>query len=314
MLDPVKASAAPGTTTPGPAVQTASASPAAARQVDTTPVTHVAAFFDLDKTIIAGSSTLAFSGPLRARGLIGRRAMVRSGYAQLRLMVAGADAAFMDRMREQISALCTGWDAAAVRAVIEESLSEVLVPMIYPEAAALIEQHRALGHPVALISASGMEMVSPVAAALGAKHCVATRMTVAEGLYTGEIEFYCYGEGKAIAARELAAEHGYRLEDSHAYSDSITDLPLLEAVGHPHAVNPDRELREVAMARGWPVLDFVAPVRLHTRVRDRARSLLPEELTASPVAAWGVGGVAAALVLSVGWRVRRRSVSVAALA
>jgi HAD superfamily hydrolase (TIGR01490 family) len=273
----------------------------------------VAAFFDLDKTIIAGSSTLAFSGPLRARGLIGRRAMVRSGYAQLRLMVSGADAAFMDRMRDQISALCTGWEAAAVHAVIEESLPDVLVPMIYPEAAALIEEHRALGHPIALISASGMEMVSPVAAALGAKHCVATRMVVHDGLYTGEIEFYCYGEGKAVAARELAAEHGYRLEDCHAYSDSITDLPLLEAVGHPHAVNPDRDLREIAVARGWPVLDFVAPVRLRTRVRDRARALLPEELSASPVAAaLGVGGVTAALVLSVGWRARRRSVLMAA--
>src|SRR5581483_7992134 len=217
-------------------------------------------------------------------------------------------AAFMDRMRDQISALCTGWEAAAVHAVIEVSLPDVLVPMIYPEAAALIEEHRALGHPIALISASGMEMVSPVAAALGAKHCVATRMVVHDGLYTGEIEFYCYGEGKAVAARELAAEHGYRLEDCHAYSDSITDLPLLEAVGHPHAVNPDRDLREIAVARGWPVLDFVAPVRLRTRVRDRARALLPEELSASPVAAaLGVGGVPAALVLSVGWRARRRS-------
>jgi HAD superfamily hydrolase (TIGR01490 family) len=280
-----------------------------------TPVRHVAAFFDLDKTIIAGSSTLAFSGPLRARGLIGRRALVRSGYAQLRLMVAGADAAFMDRMREQISALCTGWDAATVRAVIEESLPDVLVPMIYPEAAALLEHHIGLGHPIALISASGMEMVSPVAAALGAKHCVATRMVVTEGRYTGEIEFYCYGEGKAVAARELAAEHGYRLEDCHAYSDSITDLPLLEAVGHPHAVNPDRELREVAIGRGWPVLDFVAPVRLHARVRDRARSLLPAQLPAPPVAAaWGAGGLAAALLLSVGLLARRRSMSVAAIA
>lgn len=335
MLDVVKASGVPCTTAEGPAVRAAPAAvphaaelaalttpspaepgtPTAPDVADSGPVSHVAAFFDLDKTIIAGSSTLAFSGPLRARGLIGRRALVRSGYAQLRLMVSGADALFMDRMREQISALCTGWDAAAVRSVIEESLAEVLVPMIYPEAAALVEQHRTAGHPVALISASGMEMVSPVAGALGAQHCVATRMAVADGLYTGEIEFYCYGEGKATAARELAALHGYRLEHCHAYSDSITDLPLLEAVGHPHAVNPDRELRAVAIERGWPVLDFVAPVRLRSRITDRARSLLPADPTASAIAAaWGVGGVAAALALSMGLRARRRSVSLAALA
>lgn len=259
----------------------------------------VAAFFDLDKTIIAGSSTLAFSGPMRARGLIGRRAMVRSGYAQLMLMVAGADAAFMERMRERISAMCTGWDAAAVREVIEESLSEVLTPMIYAEAAALVAEHCGLGHHVAVVSASGSEMVMPVAAALGAEHCVATRMVVEHGHYTGEIEFYCYGEGKAVAARQLAAEHGYRLEDSYAYSDSITDLPLLEAVGHPRAVNPDRALRQVAERRGWPVLDFVAPVPLRVRVGARVRALLP---TGTHGAAWSVGGAAALVMLSMAWR------------
>lgn len=104
----------------------------------------VAAFFDLDKTIIAGSSTLAFSAPMRARGMISRQAMLRSGYAQLRLLRSGADAEFMDRMRRQISALCTGWDAAEVRSVIEEYLPTILIPMIYTEAAELIAEHRTL--------------------------------------------------------------------------------------------------------------------------------------------------------------------------
>ncbi|MGQ0482362.1 MAG: HAD family hydrolase [Pseudonocardia sp.] len=263
----------------------------------------VAAFFDLDKTIVAGSSTLAFSGPMRARGLIGRRAMLRSGYAQLMLMVAGADAAFMDRMRERISALCTGWDAELVREVIAEALPEVLAPMVYPEAVELVDRHRAAGHRLAVVSASGAEMVEPVAAALGVEHCVATRMVVREGRYTGEIEFYCYGEGKAVAARRLAAEHGYRLEHSYAYSDSITDLPLLEAVGHPRAVNPDRALRRLAISRGWPVLDFAAPVPLRARVGARVCTLVP---LPAQGAVWGAGGLAALLMLSMAWRGRCR--------
>jgi HAD superfamily hydrolase (TIGR01490 family) len=241
----------------------------------TTPRTPVAAFFDLDKTIIAGSSTLAFSGPLRDRGLIGRRALLRSGYAQLLLMVSGADADFMERMRSRISALCAGWDAAEVRSVIEQSIHEILPSMIYTEAVELISEHRGHGHHVVVVSASGMEMVGPIADALGADDAMGTRMELAEGRYTGEIDFYCYGEGKARAARTLAAERGYRLADCYAYSDSITDLPLLEVVGHPRAVNPDRELRRVAVERGWPVLNFVAPVPLRTRMSQRARSLLP---------------------------------------
>ena len=227
----------------------------------------VAAFFDLDKTIIAGSSTLAFSGPLRDRGLIGRRALLRSGYAQLLLMVAGADAQFMERMRQRISVLCAGWDVAEVRTVIDQALHEILQPMIYAEAIALIDDHHRRGHHVVVVSASGEEMVQPIAAALGAEHCAATRMAVKDGRYTGEIDFYCY-----------------------AYSDSITDLPLLEVVGHPHAVNPDRTLRRLARERGWPVLNFVAPIPLWDRMRDRVRSLLPVRSIALALA---VGGLAA---------------------
>jgi len=262
------------------------------------PATPVAAFFDLDKTIIAGSSTLAFSGPLRERGLIGRRALVRSGYAQLLLMVAGADAGFMERMRERISALCAGWEVAEVRAVIEQALGEILHPMIYAEAAALIEDHHRRGHHVVVVSASGEEMVQPIAAALGAEHSAATRMAVLDGRYTGEIDFYCYGEGKAIAARALADQHGYQLAECYAYSDSITDLPLLELVGHPHAVNPDRALRRVARAHGWPVVNFVAPIPLYVRLSSRVRSLLP---TGALSFTFAMGGLAVIAMLGARW-------------
>ncbi len=91
---------------------------------------------------------------------------------------------------------------------------------------------------------------------LGASGIIATQMRHAAGRYTGEVEFYAYGEGKALRIRQLAAERGYDLADCFAYSDSFTDLPMLEVVGHPHAVNPDRQLRRAALRRGWPVLAF----------------------------------------------------------
>ncbi len=99
-------------------------------------------------------------------------------------------------------------------------------------------------------------MVGPIGTMLGASAIIATRMRHTNGRYTGELEFYAYGEAKASRIRELSAERGYRLADCFAYSDSITDLPMLEAVGYPHAVNPDRQLRKIAIARGWPVLAF----------------------------------------------------------
>ena len=206
--------------------------------------------------------------------MIGRRALLRSGYAQLLLMTSGANADFMEQMRSRISALCAGWDAAQVRSVIEQSVHEILPSMIYPEAVELIREHQRHRQRVVVISASGVELVAPIAQALGADDAIGTRMEVDDGRYTGEIEFYCYGEGKAAAARIFADEHGLQLTDCFGYSDSITDLPLLQVVGHPRVVNPDRELRQVAVERNWPVLEFAAPVSLPSRIRRRVGSLL----------------------------------------
>jgi len=109
-------------------------------------------------------------------------------------------------------------------------------------------------------------MVQPIAEALGATHSVGTKMEIIGGRYSGEIEFYCYGEQKAVAAKELAAERGYDLSRCHGYSDSSTDLPLLEVVGNPHAVNPDRALRKVATERGWPILSFARPIPIRNKI------------------------------------------------
>lgn len=227
---------------------------------------RTAAFFDLDKTVIAKSSTLAFSKPFFDQGLLNRRAVLKSSYAQFLFLMSGADHDQMDRMRTYLTDMCTGWDVEQVRSVVGETLHEIVDPLVFAEAANLIADHKLCGRDVVVVSASGEEIVAPIARALGATHAMATRMVVADGKYTGEVAFYCYGEGKVEAIRELAAREGYSLEHCYAYSDSITDLPMLEAVGHPSVVNPDRGLRKEAAARGWPVLTFSRPVPLRDRL------------------------------------------------
>ena len=227
---------------------------------------RTAAFFDLDKTVIAKSSTLAFSKPFFDQGLINRRAVLKSTYAQFLFLMSGADHEQMDRMRNYITNMCAGWDVEQVKSIVGETLHDIVDPLVFAEAANLIADHKLCGRDVVVVSASGEEIVGPIAKALGATHAMATRMVVEDGKYTGEVAYYCFGEGKVEAIRALAAREGYALEHCYAYSDSITDLPMLEAVGHPTVVNPDRGLRKEAAARGWPVLTFSRPVSLRDRI------------------------------------------------
>jgi HAD superfamily hydrolase (TIGR01490 family) len=227
---------------------------------------RTAAFFDLDKTVIAKSSTLAFSKPFFDQGLLNRRAVLKSTYAQFLFLMSGADHEQMDRMRTYLTDMCTGWDVEQVRSVVGETLHEIVDPLVFAEAANLIADHKLCGRDVVVVSASGEEIVAPIARALGATHAMATRMVVQDGKYTGEVAFYCFGEGKVDAIRELAATEGYALEHCYAYSDSVTDLPMLQAVGHPSVVNPDRALRKEAASRDWPVLTFNRPVSLRDRL------------------------------------------------
>ncbi|AKA05174.1 Inhibition of morphological differentiation protein [Streptomyces noursei ZPM] len=255
---------------------------------------RTAAFFDLDKTVIAKSSTLTFSKSFYQGGLINRRAVLRTAYAQFVFLAGGADHDQMERMREYLSSLCRGWDVAQVREIVAETLHDLIDPIIYDEAASLIEEHHAAGRDVVIVSTSGAEVVEPIGELLGADRVVATRMVVGDdGRFTGEVEYYAYGPTKAEAVRELAASEGYDLQRCYAYSDSITDVPMLETVGNPCAVNPDRALRREATARGWPVVTFNRPVPLKKRLPTLS---MPSRPVITAVAAIGAAAATATLV------------------
>jgi len=251
-----------------------------------------AAFFDLDKTVIAKSSTLAFGKPFYKGGLVNRRAVLKSSYAQFVYLLQGADETQMDRMRDYLKTLCAGWPVDQVNAIVAETLHELIDPLVYDEAVALFEEHHAAGRDVVIVSSSGEEVVGPIGEMLGADRVVATRMVVENGAYTGDIAFYAYGEGKAVAMRELATEQGYDLSASYAYSDSFTDLPMLELVGHPTAVNPDKALRKAATERGWPVREFRRPVRMRSRIAALRTPPGPPVVYAGAAVAAGALGVA----------------------
>jgi HAD superfamily hydrolase (TIGR01490 family) len=258
-----------------------------------------AAFFDLDKTIIAKSSTLAFSRPLFKAGLLNRTALAKAGIAQAYYQMFGADHDQLERVRREVAELTKGWDRQEIERLVAETVDEVVSPLVYEEALALIGEHQRAGRRVVVISSSPVEIVKPLCTYLGIDDVIGTRPEIDEaGKYTGNIDFYAYGPGKAVALAELAQAEQISLADSFAYSDSATDLPMLEAVGHPVAVNPDRELREIAAQRDWQVLEF----RREVTLRDRLAAI-PKPVPVISGAAVATG-LAAALAV---WALKSRS-------
>jgi HAD superfamily hydrolase (TIGR01490 family) len=250
-----------------------------------------AAFFDLDKTVVARSSTLAFGKELYREGLLSRAIIAKGAYAQLVYQLLGANEERMERSRVQLLELTKGWEAERVQRLVRETLQEVIDPLVYAEALELFDVHRRAGRDLYLVSASGVEIVRPLAEYLGVPHVIATISGIDDdGRYDGTLDFYCYGEEKAVAIRAEAEARGLDLAGSYAYSDSVTDVPMLAAVGHPVAVNPDRELRAHAEAEGWEVRDFARPVALRSRLSQVPRP--PTEVVAG-AGALGIAGLAA---------------------
>lgn len=251
-----------------------------------------AAFFDLDKTIIAKSSTLAFTRPMFKAGLLSGSTLAKAAIAQAYYQAFGADHAQMERAKEELSSLTAGWSRSEVESVIEETVDQVISPLVYAEALAIMDEHKRAGRRVIVVSASPEEIVRPLCRYLGIEDVIATRSEVdSEGLYTGEIEVYAYSEGKARAMLDMAGSEGIDLEQSYAYSDSITDLPMLEAVGHPIVVNPDTELSAIAADRDWEIKRFESAVTLRERISSAA---VPGAAVATGIAAvltyWALKG------------------------
>lgn len=224
-----------------------------------------AAFFDLDKTVIAKSSMLAFSHSFFKEGLLSRTTLVRAAYGQVAYMLVGADEAKMEKARKVALKLTEGWEQSRVRRLVNETMEETIRPIIYKEALDLFAEHRRAGRRIYIVSSAPEEVVEPLSRMLGVDDYIATRSSVENGRYTGELDFYCYAEKKATAMRELAEWRNFDLSRSYAYSDSVTDVPMLRAVGHPCAVNPDKELAKVATENGWQVRHFGEAVSLDPR-------------------------------------------------
>jgi HAD superfamily hydrolase (TIGR01490 family) len=250
-----------------------------------------AAFFDLDRTLLRRSSSLALAGSFRERGVIGRGQLAQAALWQLLFVARGAGAEAVRRAAEDGMALLRGFTVAGMQELVAEAMEPVLKPLVYAEPLELVQRHREAGERVYIVSAALQEIVDALAAELGFDGALGSLAEQEHGVYTGRVLRALHGEAKAACLREVADRDGIELAASTAYSDSHTDLPFLEAVGRPVAVNPDRALRRVAAERGWPVLEFgerLRPRLLPRRLRGRALLALP-------------------LLLGLAWGVRRRA-------
>ena len=215
-----------------------------------------AAFFDLDRTLMAGSSAFAFAREAHRSGLMSRREILSGALANLAFRLQGSTDQSTDQLRDQVGQALQGIDVRDILRMGPGILTEVL-PRVYPEMLREAWDHQDAGRPVYIVTASSQEMADLVAGALLFDGALGSGWEKADGQYTGRaIGPFTYREGKAVAMRALAARAGYDLEASYAYSDSESDLPMLRAVGNPVAVNPDTALNRVAHEEGWRVMRF----------------------------------------------------------
>jgi HAD superfamily hydrolase (TIGR01490 family) len=269
------------------------------------PLGQAAAFFDLDRTLITGSSAFVFGVAAWRNDLIATPEFLRDGGRALTFKLRG-DHGHKDiaaEVRERILGAVMGVEYDELVA-LNETIVPKLLARVRPESRKLIELHRRAGRATYIVSASPVELVEPLAQALGMTGGIGTRSEIVDGRYTGELVGpFCYGPGKVQAMRELAAWEGYDLHQCYAYSDSISDLPMLDSVGHPVAVNPDSRLNQIALERGWPIVIFA---RRTKRVIRRTTGAVATVAVAGGSFAAGIKFARDRVPVATGGRSRRR--------
>lgn len=220
-------------------------------------LTRAAAFFDLDKTLMAGSSGMQFARVAARQGIVGRRQLTRWAVEHLRYRLRGTTDERTGEVLRVARELIAGVPAKTIERMSPEVMAAIL-PRVYPQMVAEIHGHQDAGRRTFIISAAGHDVVELLARVLGMDGGIGTRYEVdAEGRFTGRLDGpFVYGRGKVEAMESFAAAHEIDLAASYAYSDSLSDLPMLRAVGHPVAVNPDPPLAEIAREEGWQTMRF----------------------------------------------------------
>ena len=218
----------------------------------------IGAFFDIDNTIMRGASIYHLARGLFARKILSATDLANFAFAQGKFLTIGSEnLADMARITEDALAFVTGRTSEEVTGLSEEIYDEIMADKVWPGTVQLAHTHRAAGHQVWLVSAAPIELASIIATRLGLSGAVATVSEIENGVYTGRLKNPpMHGEQKALAVADLAREHGLDLDHSFAYSDSSNDIPLLNSVGNPTAINPDSTLRNHALIMGWPIHDF----------------------------------------------------------
>ena len=199
---------------------------------------------------------LALAPSFRARGLISRIDLAKSAFWQLLFAARGASAERVRSAAEDGMKILAGFSVEEMQSLVGDAMEPVLRPLVYAEPLHLVRHHRERGERVYIVSATLQEIVDHIADDLGFDGAIGSTCEIVDGRYTGRSLRAAHGEGKARALRDLAGVDGLDLESSTAYSDSYSDVPFLEAVGHPVAVNPDRRLRSIARSRAWPTIRF----------------------------------------------------------
>lgn len=229
---------------------------------------QTAAFFDLDNTLLRGTSVIHLGRGLHARGFMTTRALVRAAWLETRYRATGTEnVEHAQEARDRALSLIAGSDVAEFAEHCSEIFRDRIRSHFCPDAISVADEHLAAGHAVWLVTASPLEIAELCAQHLGFTGGLGTAAERRDGRYTGRlVDGLLHGPAKATAVRTLADRHGYELSRAYAYSDSINDLPMLSLVAHPHAVNPDDRLRRYAADQHWPILDFHESESVRARV------------------------------------------------